>query len=351
MLGAGVYRAFIQTRGGGDQLAELTWGSLSFGRRLDDVSEASVAVPAGSISGRCCSVLEIVRAWQHELAIWRDDDEVWVGVVGKPKYTGAGVVLPARDLFQWFARRLLPFDRSYIDTDLGEIFAQYVEDALSRDTSPNITVETVSATGVSGSRQVLASQYRRADDELRELARSGIDWTMVGRTLRVGGEEVPTGELLMLTTDSFDDPEIEPDGLETATEVTVVGSRSDDPDVPIVGVYGGPDGDLGLVQIVEQESSIEDDASAEAAARTRWEMLHEVPEYVRGALSPFAPVSFDQLVPGARVELRVRAGCHSAIGAARLQALAVDAQVGPEGEVTAKVVPTFIPLGTVESAA
>lgn len=349
-LGPGVYTAYLQERGGGHPLAELPWSDLRFGRRLDDMSEAALTVPvaAAAADSRCCAALESLKAWKHEISIWRDAEEAWVGVVGRPRFTNQEVSIPARDLFMWMERRVLPTSRSYVETDLGIIFGQYVTDALAADTSPNILQLGPVATGVFGTREVVAAECRRAADELREMGRSGVDWTLVGRTLYVGGEEVPLLKQLTLTTECFDEPVIESDGLAAASESIVIGAAGDDQHAPIVGRYGDIDPDIGVVQVVDQESGIKDDESALAAARSRWEMLHTVPEFVSGVLVPQAPVRFSELIPGARVDLRVRTGCRSAIGVWRLHSVDVNAQVPDDGAVDATVAVTLIPEGTTE---
>lgn len=346
-LGCGTYRAFLQARGGGSLVGELQWQQLRFGRRLDEVSGALVSVGvAGLADQECCWALSQAQAWKHELAIYRDSELAWVGVIGRPRFGTDYVSLPARDLFQWFERRLLEHDRSFTNADLAAVARQYIEDALERDTSPNITA-VVTPCGVRGNRLVLASARRRAADELRELFRSGLDFTMVGRTMVVGGSEVPTAPLPPLTNDGLDEPYLEPDGMQTGTEVHVVGGRRADSDEPYAGVAGGVSTELGLVQVVFSEPSIEDNASCQAAAQSRYDMVGTTPEYLGGNLTPTAPVTFPDLVPGARWPARVQLACRTAIGDWRL--LGVDVSAALQGDtLSEQVAVTLVPLGTTE---
>lgn len=362
MLGCGDYRAFVLSRGGETNYGELAWDSLRLGRALDGVSDASVTVGADGLSDEdCCSVLGSLKSWKHELAIWRDDDTTeleperdpeWVGPVLNPVFRPGGASVPARDLAQWLQRRSLTNDRSWSDEDLGVIFAQYVADALARDNAMGIVCEPTN-TGVRGQRSVEGALRRRAMDELNELARSGVDYSAIGRTIVVGGAEVPTAPIPLLGTEDFlDDLEIAPQGLDAASEVTVLGSSGPDPTDPIVGTYGdGEASDIGLVEQVFTESSIEDNRSARIAARTRWQFLQDVPEIITGSLVPSAPITFAQLIPGARVGVRIRAGCREAVGVWRLASVECSAQVMPDGGIAEEVKVALIPLGTVSGDA
>lgn len=347
-LGCGRHRVLLQQRGGGagSVITELPWQTLSYGRVLDGVSAASVTVPVdAAIDDDCCYALGTMTPWEHEIAIWRDGEQAWVGVIGEPSHNQAGVVIPARDLFEWFERRLLPFDRSFTNVDLGLVFRQYLLDALSRDTSPNISV-SVGPTGVQGSRSVSATAYRHAADELLEIARNGVDFTVIGRTVVVGGAEVPGPSFGPLTNESLDNATITPRGLIAATEVTMVGARVDDSDEPLARTAGGVSTRLGLVQQVYDESAIQDGPSLQAAAASRLALLGDVPIFVEGILTPEAPVAMADLVPGVRADLRVTAACREASGIWRLAAVSVSASAGDQGE-SETVKATFEPLGTV----
>lgn len=349
MIGCGTHRVFVQERGGGTRLAEVRWDSLNYGRRLDDMSAASVTVGAAGLADEeCCGILAELTAWEHEVAIYRDSEEAWVGVVLEPEYLSDSVTIPGRDLFQWFERRSLAYDRTFAGEDLADIFASHVADALARDPSPNISVSPT-ATGIIGDRTVVGAARTRAADAMRELARSGVDFTMKGRTMLVGGEEVPVDAIGIITTDVLDAPKLVPRGLSAASEVTLIGRKPASAAEPVVVTVGGVDPAIGLVELVATEATIEDAASLGAAAQSRLDMLLEPPEYLSGRLLATAPFDFDDLVPGARVEARVRVGCRDAIGAFRLAAVAVDASVRDDGAQEETVGITLIPLGTTEA--
>jgi hypothetical protein len=349
ILGCGSYQAFIQPRGGGRPIGELQWQSLSFGRALDEMTTATLTVGATGLANQeCCWALAQARPWEHELSIHRDGEEVWVGVWARPIYGLDQVRVTCRDLFQWLERRLLPRDRTFVNHDLGIIFGRYALDALSRDDSPNITV-TSGICGVLGDRSVAASARRFAADEMRELSRTGVDFTMLVRELLVGGVEVPTPELPTLVDGMLDGPQLAPDGLAGASEVVVTGARRENSDEPYVGVAGGVDTRIGLVQQVVAEPSIRDNLSCIKAARTRLDLWDSgAPEILSGDLEPHVPVPFAHLVPGARWPAQMQLACRFTDEEYRLLSVGVQASTSDAG-ASEQITVVLEPLGSVES--
>lgn len=345
-LGCGEYTVYLQERGG-DRLAQFPWETIDFGRRLDEISDATVEVPVEGIAedDDCCYWLSLINPWEHEIAIYRDGAEEWVGVVEEPTFTRDVVRLSCRDLFIWFENRLLPLGRQFVSTDLGTIFQQYVDDALSQD-NPGITVDA-NEVGIVGDRTNDPTDFRRAADELRELARSGIDWTMIRRTMRVGGEEVPVDAIAILLDDAFNDLELRIGGRETATEVVVVGGQDPDFETTVFARVGGVDPVLGLLQLAANESSILDENSAEAAAQTRLDLRQEPPFFINGELSQLAGVEFSDLVPGAAVDVDLDIGCRAVLGTLRLRTVDVTVAATDQG-VEESVEVELMSLGTID---
>lgn len=339
-LGCGRHQVLLAERGG-DPIIELPYESLRWGRRLDDMSDASITVPTVGLSDEeCCWAISIMQAWEHELVIHRDGTLVWAGPLAEPSFTMDSATVPARDLFAWMERRVLPVDRAFDLVDLGTIFQTYVDDVLAVENSMGLIV-AASTVGVIGSRSVLATELRRAADELRELARSGIDWTMVGRTMQVGGEEVPVSTLPPITADLLTDVKATVRGLSAATHVFVVGSAGADAGEPIVGEAGGTDATFGLLQSVFSESSIEDSNSARYAAINHLDLLELPPLYIEGDLDPSVAIGIDELIPGALVDVVMDVGCRRVDETFRL--LTVDVSDGVGGET---VHVSFAPAGT-----
>lgn len=342
-LGCGDYRVFLQRVGGTEILAELHWSTLRFSRRLDDMSDATVEIGTEQ-DEECIAHLGAIDPFTYEIAIWRDGVESWVGPVQDPTYNYDGAIIPARDLFWWFERRLLLTDRTYVATDLAEIAQQYVADALAQDPTPNISI-TATLTGVLGTRVVTSTLYRRAADELRELARTGLDFTAIARTIRFGGEEIPAHPLVTLTSDIFEVAPARLAGEALANDVYVLGSSGAGVSSPTVGHYGGYD--IPLVQQVYSEPAILDVSSADHAAQTRWDLLRSPPYYITGRLLENAPIAFDDLIPGARVRVAQQVGFRRIVEDMRLLTVDVDAGATEDG-VTEHVRLSLEPLGSVE---
>lgn len=286
---------------------------------------------AGAERTDCCAILSDCDGWSHELSIYRGDTEVWVGPVVEVAYTRDTVSIQARDLFAWMDRRRLEQDRFFFDTDLSTIFRIYVEDALARDPSPNILMK-VKQCLVDGTRENIGATSRQAGDELRELARSGLDFTMVARVLYIARDLTFPDTFGTFTDEAFDDLTITKNGLDAATEFTVYGDPGDDPDDPVRGTWGDVDPVYGLVQLTDTDQEILDFGSAELAARGRVEFLNPVPRSIEATFSQIAPVDFNDLRPGIRFPVAAQAGCAELIGEMRLQSLSVT--VGEDGSET-----------------
>lgn len=352
-LGCGTWTAAIMCRGGGE-IELLPFSSLRLGRRLDDMSDASLTLLqtklhsfAPAEQARCCGLLNTIEPWEHELGLWRDgeptnSDPAWCGPITKLTWGIDHLVITARDLFQWFERRLLERDHTFTGVDLATIFKTYAVDAMHRDPSPHPDLSMITPTGITGDRAVLARAGRRAADEMRELARSGLDFTMIGRTMVAGGTVIPTADLGILGTDDFDDHELSVDGLQTETEAVVIGAPLNVIGGTVRAAAGGIDADRGLVQGADTESTILDVASAQALADSRLALLGTTPTFFKGRLLPTAPVGFEQLIPGATVDLRVQVMCRDVIGDHRL--MDVDVSVNDKGEEDVLV--TFSSIGT-----
>lgn len=341
-LGCGDYRVFIQTVGGTEILAELVWQNLTFSRRLDEMSDATVDLAAEQ-DAECLAHLRNINPFYHELSIYRDGTEIWVGPITEPSYTYEGARIAARDLFQWFERRLLPVDRTFSGTDLTVIAQTYADDALDQDPSPNITI-VASLSGIPGYRSVLAALKRRAADEIRELARTGLDFTAIGRTIHFGGEEIGTPELPQLTEDVLEIAEARLAGLSMANDIYVLGSSGGGVGSPTVGHDGGfatP-----LIQQTYSEPSIQDVSSADRAATTRLDLLRDPPFYITGRLLEDAPIAFSHLIPGARVHVGQQVGFRRISVDMRLLTVDVSVEARDDG-VTDDIRISLEPRGTV----
>ena len=339
LLGCTEHRAILQLRGGDTQLSEeLKFSELEYGHVLDDMSTGRATIPVSECSSRLIDIFSERDPWELEVAIYGDGTFRWCGLPLDLDFDDATVTLGLRDLFQWFERRHLLYDRD-LTADLTTIFVQYAEDALSSDTSPNISINQVN-TGITGHRTIDASQHPRAADEMRELARDGVDFTMLGRTLHVGGEEIPQyHSVLHLIRDMVDLPKVTPRADETGTSIIVKGGGTASP----VGVATEL-GHLGLIEQVAQEFSVLDQNSADQAALSRLAMVKRSPVYFEADLKPSIPVPFSDLRPGRRVRPMMTVGARRINEELRLKAVTVNVNASEAGQ-DEKVHVQCIPIG------
>lgn len=346
VLDCGVWRVFVATRGGGQLLAELDYETLTLSRKLNDVSLCSVTVLAAK-NEDCMPVLGDLEPFQHEIVAFRNyrpgDTPSWAGPCTIPVWDPLNLNIGARDLFTWVERRTLPFTRIFTMTDLADIFGGYLADALVQDASPNITAFFLGEIGITGARTVTAASNTMAGDALRELSRSGVDFTCIGRTLRYGGKAARTASTILYEPAVHFDPggstpKLAKQGLNMATRV-VVKAAQDAALNQIVSTVGFPDDAHGLISQVVSEPLILDRLSATHAAADRLAFLNPAPLYLNLQLTPQAPIRFDELIPGIRIDTAFSLGLTTAQGTFRLQA--VDMTSGAAGEVVGL---TLVPL-------
>lgn len=141
-LGCGVPSVFITTRCSSSMtcqidLADIT--KLMWTRRMDEVSEAEVEIGlTGDASQTCCQCLADVEPFCHELHIWRDGEEVWVGPIEAIKYEREKVTIKARDSLAWLDVRI-PTD------DIEFSSASPIYGGLISDNPLTVSATTVNA--------------------------------------------------------------------------------------------------------------------------------------------------------------------------------------------------------------
>jgi hypothetical protein len=124
-LGCGVPTVFITSRCSGQMTCQIDLANvtkLTWTRVLDDVSEAEVEIGlTGDSAQTCCQCLAIVEPFCHELHIWRDGDEVWVGPIEAIRYERDRVTIKARDSLAWMDVRIPDEDVDYESLYAGTI--------------------------------------------------------------------------------------------------------------------------------------------------------------------------------------------------------------------------------------
>jgi len=343
-LGCGRYSAQLWTRGGGSLVFDrLPVTNVTWGRVLDDTSQASVDLAGLGRTQKCFEAIRDAEPGQHELAVIRDGAAVWQGPVFSKEAQGTSGGYDARDLSLWWDHRRLPVDREFLDTDLATIFETLADDSMLEDTSPNITVVS-SPTGITGTRKYLAGQHLIAGVQLRELANNGVDFTFVGRDALVGGTSIDAEPIVLLQDRHLASIPKTSRGFPVGNRVGMAGAGGGEGPDPIFGEARDEASiaTYGLLDDVQSQESVRDDASAAAQARSTL-AIGSVPVTVLSdvVLDSSAPVLIEQLVPGALVGCAFTSSGIEVAGVFRLSKVDVKGAGGNES-----VTLTLEPVGT-----
>lgn len=314
--------------------------SLTWSRVLDDTSEAEVVITTGE--PECCELLSMVYPWCNDLSIFRDGELVWQGpIMSLDPVNRDQAIIKARDITAWLDVRVIHNLIDFTATGMGAadlvtIARALVVDALQPD-DPNVIplLTTTPLAGITGERRYEPnSEYAGA--ELRELARTGIDFTAIGHRLILAGE-LPFGRTFALSDEDFTgDLNVIVDGLAYVTRAIVQGEG-------VLATSGGV-GDCGLVERLIKEEAIKDQASAQAEADSTVSAGDPVPVYLEvpdgSGLDPNAPVSISELVPGVVVPVTSAQTCRTVAADLRLRKLEVTFDEAGE-----RVAVTLVPQG------
>lgn len=329
-------------------LLEITWE-----RVLDDYSEARVRFRPNS-GDDCCGKLKPIYdsagnmiqpgvwVWAHELALYRDGELVWQGPIFSidelvlPDESTDHIQIVARDFLGWLDRRTI-HDDLYLNGsgqtyDLSYIAERIIRSGLKHDDLGLLEYLTIIPSNRKRKWSVRHWEAR-AGEELRELARLGLDFTCVGRRIVVKGPKYE-GEAtpVLRTRDFLSGVEIRMVGAEAATAGIAVGATPDpdpdDPDPPPIedvppfkrywpkeGPEAAVDPFFGLIENWTRSESVKDVGYLDWIASQRvaegYPPPHTLSVPAGSGLSPEAPVSIHQLVPGMYFTILVQGMCRS----------------------------------------
>lgn len=306
-LGTGEYEAFVTDNRAGDAVvAELTPFLIrgQWNRFLDEPSTAQVTV---GLSPECCDVLCKFGVIRHDLAIVRNGETVWQGPIVRREYAREGNVMriSARDVVWWLQVRVLPRDYDFTG-NLGTYIQTVIEEAMAPDERgllPHLLILPGITSGTR--RQDAFSQY--AYDELRELARTVVDYTTIGKRLIIGPDLYPLAEVDALGDEDFlEGIQTMEDGLDFRSETFARGQN-------IITREGGINDYYGLVQGILREFSIKDEGSLQVAAEIDNEQADYPPTLLFGEggarMAPTAPVEQRDLIPGVITTISLGSVC------------------------------------------
>jgi hypothetical protein len=211
------YTVVVQKRSTGAEVGgcRFTQGNGGFTRVLDGISSGEVTVPASGCSCDC-----IPDGRNHELAFYRDDcpdEPAWVGpIVRIVDDAAAGTIrIQAYDRLYWVEGAPASRDILYgapNEIDIVELFAEFLEDAALYE-DPNIDYWY---RGSPGNLPPLGDlllesnveQYGSIYSGMIGLAKSSLDFTMVGPHLYWGSPSVPIAKGPPLNSSHWSTPPI-----------------------------------------------------------------------------------------------------------------------------------------------
>lgn len=340
----------------GIPLGELPVSQVEWSRVLDDFSEATVVVPLADPT--CCGILNQIQVWHHELQLFRDGVYVWSGPIVNVTGNRTTVTIIARDLFALLQKRIIHNQICFAlacaptppgsPADLATIATALINDALAVD-GHGYTVDATLC-GQIGER--LYQPGENAFNALQETFRLGLDATCLGRKIVLGAANggAPFGRSATLGCDDFlGDLAFEQDGLAAATRAITLGEG-------VVGVAVAPGADAngehpyyGLLEYVSldrQELNTQPlaDQAAAAIITATFPPPTNLITPTGSQLSPNAPISISELVPGTLTTVVVDCLCRDV--QADLVLLKLEVSWGPDGEV---VQVTYGSIGSINS--
>lgn len=299
MLGAGRWTAELRTRGGEDVIDEIPLVSCSAPKVIDNAASGSISMPGGVYK----SIRRVAREWEHEIHLYRNRDTAFIGPVVVPD----GQDIAIYDLSYWLSRRIIDKDLRFFG-DLTNAFVGVFNTAMKPDPSPNITVNAKPC-GISGVRKWMGHDVRKASDIIGELARTALDYTTIGRTIYVGGEDIFGTELepLILHDGGVSKATVRRDGEQAASDYMVFcgNAQGQARGTPLVGRATRSVGRMGLVQRTATELQIKDLGSADKNALARLNAVQPVPRFVKATLKPEADFTFNELIPSRRMNVEL----------------------------------------------
>jgi hypothetical protein len=338
--------------------------SLRWQRKLNEPSEAAVTFALNGTDGDCCGLAGTVNPWEHELAIYRDGTEVWCGPItgGEIDNDTLTATFEARDLSTWFDRRWVEVydtDVDFDEADITEVLDWLIGHGYYKDPWEmewiisgrlNIPV-TRTYTAFTPPVERWGGNYPKIADEIRDLLNARVDYTVIRRVM-LAGDLSNNGTPVARFTDKswIKPPKTIILGLGMATEVGVGGGNG--------GYYGWSDDQMwierpndderaryGLLQRFVPSPEFDDvdtytlpNPVTQRAAELR-ELLKQPYVYVSGGqLSPTAPITFDQLIPGRHYRIDLNQTCRQITTDYVLTSFDVDFAEGEE-HISVELVP------------
>jgi hypothetical protein len=302
-------------------------------RRLRDFSEAEISLDFNQASPECCRMFDIlansVRVAQ--IRIWRDDVQVWEGEVMQTIETTGTTekTVNARDMVQRLDDTVNHFDLNYVDTSVTEIAYDIIErnltDPLYLDPlDDTLILDQIVVEVVTDPDDVISyrpgAKIATVGELMRILGQSyGLDFTTINRSIRLQRRRTTQDQTYarLNTQHLIGEADARSNGNEAATRGWATTQLEDatkpktgevDPNWPGItqnfGVTGSRYGRIDILNRVQDNNADAGDVLS-SAKRAQWGRNPPPSEILlptTAQLSPSAPLTMPELVPGMRID-------------------------------------------------
>lgn len=316
------HSAFLVDRGGSNKILELKpLVQVTWGRLRDDVSSGSVQMA----SPECLEDVSIIEPGRHELVLYRGEERVWEGPVSLVRYERERVTIEAKDVM-FYVQRLISrqgLSNKYpnVDTVVNRAWT-LLSDELPRiealDPPANVLPWVTTYHHVDDARtsKVTIPYQMTVFEDIDDLAaKSGIDYTVIGRSIVIHDTHVMLGQTPTMTEADIDgDVIVTAYGNELATFAVVTGKDGQYGWAAVDGV--GKDGVhdyYGIWEILDdaydEEEGTDEPTQTELNSQARRNLSGRMPTPVTvripdgSSLAPTSAVTTNLLVPGVLVPL------------------------------------------------
>jgi hypothetical protein len=321
----------VMDRGGHTNVFDVVpYLTLTYTRVRDDISTCVLSVSTDDKD--CCANLAKLEAGRHEIKIIRNGVGVWEGPITRIEYGQTVVTIEAKDCWHYVYRTILheAYNNAFPHTDFAtERIRTMMTAELSRgweavDPAVNIlpfldirTTEDSSQT----TRNTLPFEKTMWEEIDDMAARSGVDYTSVGRALLVYDTDYLLGRTVPLTDADFDGEVIATQyGMNLCTFSAVTDGLGNWSATRVDEDYYGPwemlETSYSLQDTIQcAAEGASDTALAEMSAQTVRNLSNRYPTPVvvrvpdNSRLNPDTGLTINDLVPGTRIPLRATETC------------------------------------------
>ena len=314
----------IFDRGGRTKLGELNaMAAVGWGRIRDDIGAASLKLNAS----QCVDVEELLlglRSMRHEIAVWRGDERVWEGPITRRAGTRSGFEIHAKDVMHYAARTIMRsgydnrgvnagfvIDRAalILNTELDRKENPLSPDVPPINVLPHLTLHQT-PTDARTSAFTLPYQYTVFEHIDAMAAKSGVDYTVVGRAIHLWDTHQPLGRLQQTATqaDFLGDITVTEYGAEVATITAVTDGQG------TYGTAGEEDGYYGEIELLatayDESEGADPPTSAEMVSQAKRNRSGRLPAPVQvrvpdgSTVDPTGVLNVRNLVPGVWIPVR-----------------------------------------------